>query len=443
MNVSKVMTLAGALAAPFTFSAGFMLNEQGVSSLARGNAGRGVVGDNAADIAANPATSALFSGQAVSGVFHYIDPNINVKGTNTNTLTAQESSANADDVAPSEAVPGFYYVLPIDDQFSFGLSLNSFFGMSTDYPSDFGASEGANKTSIKTYYVTPSFAWKINEQFSVGLGLSYIYGKGEIKSIGSETTQQSPAPLTIPKGHPLLDIDGSGSAFGWSLGGIYSISETQRIGLAYRSAVDLDADADVTAADQFEGTGGQKGTGEITFNLPDTLELSYFNQLNEVWAIAAGVQWINWSRFKNLTIDIDADTSRGINGGDYTFKEENWKDSYRFSLGADYRLNSLVNFHAGYTFDKSPVPSSHRTLTIPDANRNWITLGATLDFETAGMVDLAFAYIKGEKVKVKEKFEVAVAPEGTPNRKVQTAEFDGKLTKTDAMVFSVGYSYNF
>lgn len=430
MNVSKVMTLAGALAAPFTFSAGFMLNEQGVSSLARGNAGRGVVGDNAADIAANPATSALFSGQAVSGVFHYIDPNINVKGNHTfvnGGTSIPQGEAKADDVAPSEAVPGFYYVLPIDDQFSFGLSLNSFFGMSTEYPSDFPASEMANKTSIKTYYVTPSFAWKINDQFSVGLGLSYIYGKGEIKNQMPTITIPNVPDQTLAglpaAGTNLLDIDGDGSAFGWSIGGIYSINDSHRLGVAYRSDVDLDADADVTSLSR---TGGQKGTGEITFNLPGSLELSYFGQLNETWAIAVGAQWINWSRFKDLTIDIDNDPQ-----GDYTFKEENWDDSYRFSLGADYRLNSLVNFHAGYTFDKSPVPSSHRTLTIPDANRNWLTLGATLDFETAGLIDLAFAYIKGNKVNVKETSDEL----GTV--------FDGKLTKTDAMVFSVGYSYNF
>ncbi len=425
MNVSKVMTLAGALAAPFTFSAGFMLNEQGVSSLARGNAGRGVVGDNASDIAANPATSALFSGQAVSGVFHYIDPNINVEGTNqVSGVDATKVDASEDDIAPSAAVPGFYYVLPIDDQFSFGLSLNSFFGMSTDYPSDFAGSEHANKTSIKTYYVTPSFAWKINDQFSVGLGVSYIYGKGEIKSTASAKVTQAAGFIgrTVPEGTTLLDIDGDGAAFGWNIGGIYSINNNHRLGLAYRSDVDLDADADVISAERIPG---QKGTGEITFNLPGTLEFSYFGQLNEIWAIAAGVQWIHWSRFEDLTIDIDNDPQ-----GDYTFKKENWDDSYRLSLGADYRLNSLVNFHAGYTFDKSPVPSSHRTLTIPDADRNWLTLGATLDFETAGLVDLAFAYIKGKKVNVKED-----SRSGTT--------FDGKLTKTDAMVFSVGYSYNF
>ena len=386
----------------------------------------------------------------MSGVFHYIDPNINVKGTNTAQqgpaagTPAAKKQANADDVAPSEAVPGFYYVLPIDDQFSFGLSLNSFFGMSTDYPSDFAAAEMANKTSIKTYYVTPSFAWKINDTFSVGLGLSYIYGKGEIKSIGSETT----ALVGINPGDLLLDVDGSGSTFGWSLGGIYNINDSHRLGLAYRSAVDLDADADVSSKVRTTDPTTlevKEGTGEITFNLPDTLELSYFGQLNETWAIAAGVQWINWSRFKDLTVDIDNDPY----GTDYTFKEEDWEDSYRFSLGADYRLNSLVNFHAGYTFDKSPVPSSRRTLTIPDADRNWLTFGATLDFETAGVVDLAFAYIKGKKVKVKENLYVNDDTKGEPlvnpvtGEKVVATEFDGKLTKTDAMVFSVGYSYNF
>ncbi|MCY4045531.1 MAG: outer membrane protein transport protein [Cellvibrionales bacterium] len=423
MKFSRMIAAALACSAPFSFSAGFMLNEQSVSTLARGLAGRGVVGDNAADIAHNPATSALFSGQSMTVLAHYVDPNINVKGEHSVMVAPEtympigEGKVSNNDIAPSEIVPNFYYVLPINDQFSFGLSLNSHFGMSTEYSSDFGAPEMANKTGIKTVYVTPSFAWKVNDQFSLGLGLSYIYGSGEIKNNMPDLGQ---LPSPIPAGQTLLDIDGDGSAFGWSIGGLWNITDSQRIGLSYRSAVDLDADADVT---HVQLTQGKKGSGSITFNLPDTVDLAYFNQLNETWAIAAGAQWIKWSRFKDLTVDIDG-------FGEYTFKEENWEDSYRLSIGGDYRLNKLVNFHAGYAFDKSPVKSEYRTLTIPDADRNWFTFGATLDFETAGEIDLAFAYIKGDKVKVNEKSAI-----GT--------NFDGELSKVDALVMSIGYNYNF
>ncbi len=424
MNIPKMITLASALAAPLTFSAGFMVNEQSVSSVARANAGRGVIGDNAADIAHNPAATSLFDTQSVSVTFHYVDPNINVKGSHI--TPAGTKPVKADDVAPAENIPNFYYVLPIDEQFSFGLSLNSHFGMSTEY-NNFPASEFANKTSIKTYYVTPSFAWKINDMFSVGVGLSYIYGKGEIKNT---------APFNIPapprqKGDTLLDIKGSGSAFGWDIGGIWQITDGQRLGLNYRSRVNLKADSDVTSLAKTTDKKGvtHKGSGDITFNLPDTLELSYFNQINETFALAAGVQWINWSRFKNLTINIDAGDD--YPSDKYMFKKENWKDGYRLSLGGDYRLNKIVNLHAGYAFDKSPVLTEYRTLTIPDANRNWFTIGSTLDFESAGIVDLAFAYVKGNKVKVKE------------GSSALDTEFDGELTKVDAMIFSVGYSYNF
>lgn len=443
MKFSRMIAAACAMTAPLSFSAGFMLNEQSVSTLARGLAGRGVSADNAADIAHNPATTSLFSGQAISIPLHYVDPNINVKGQHSSSVTVLNTktfevisrdttelgSANQDDVAGSEFIPNFYYVLPIDDQFSFGLSLNSHFGMSTEYKSDFSASEMANKTGIKTIYVTPSFAWKINDMFSLGIGLSYIYGSGEIKN-------KAPFDLSadVTKGSPLLDIDGDGSAFGWSVGGLWNISDDQRLGLSYRSAVDLDADADVSSV----ARGVKDGTGTITFNLPDTIELAYFNQLNETWAVAAGVQWINWSRFKDLTIDIDGDPQ-----GSYTFKTENWKDSYRFSIGGDYRLNKLVNFHAGYAFDKSPVKSEYRTLTIPDADRNWFTIGATLDFETAGIVDLAFAYIKGDKVKVNEEQTLGSRDVAPDTIAVSSTDFKGELSKVDAMIFSIGYSYNF
>lgn len=421
MKRFKMLTVAGLMASPIAMSAGFMLNEQSVSDLGRGNAGRGVNADNAASLAFNPAVSALLEGQNISATFHYIDPNINVKGTQI--TPAGPRDASADDVAPSAFVPGFYYSMQFNEMISFGVSANSYFGLSTDYPSNYAGSEFANKTGIETMYLTPSIGVRINEQFSVGLGLSYIYGSGEIKN-----TAPFPVPsIGLNTGDTLLDIDGNGSAFGWTIGGIYEFNEDHRIGLSYRSAVDLEADVDVVALGRVAP--GTKAKGTLTFNLPDTAELSYFGQITDTVSLSLGLQYIGWSSFKNLTVDIDR-ADNVVAPGKYLFKEENWQDSFRYAIGADYQLNDRVTLRAGYSYDESPVKDEYRTLTIPDANRNWLTIGSTIDFEEAGIIDLAFAYIKGDKVDVNESSTLGTV-------------FNGELNKVDAFVFSIGYNYNF
>lgn len=426
----KTLGLSGVALLPLAVSqhaaaAGFQLNEHSVTGIGRAYAGETAVGDTAAVIARNPAAMSLFDKRSLSAVLHYIDPAIDVEGYNTSLAY----DASKEDVAPSEVVPGFYYVSPINDQLAWGLAVNSNFGLSTDYGSGYAGSEFAQKTSIKTYNLTPSISVQFTDSFSVGLGVSYIYGEGEITSTASAATATYTGSA-ISEGTTLLDLEGDGDRFGWNLGMLWQMDENSRIGFRYQAAVDLVLDGDmsmfVTPLDNPLVTPPgtvMDFTGSLTINLPEVWEVGYFRQLNDQWSVMASVVNSRWSSFQSLTADID-----GV--GDKLLKEEKWTDAWTYSLGAEVKLSELTTLRFGYGVDESPVQDEYRSLTIPDADRTWYSVGASFNLQNSGSIDMAVLYIDGDSVEVDETFKTYT-------------NFHGELDSMSVMIYSIGYNYSY
>ena len=94
-------------------AAGFQVVEHSASGLGRAFSGAGAVGDNASEMSANAASMMLFDKKQFSGAISFIEPEIDVKN---NTF-----GDSADDIAPSQVVPAFYYVNPINDKWAWGI----------------------------------------------------------------------------------------------------------------------------------------------------------------------------------------------------------------------------------------------------------------------------------------------------------------------------------
>lgn len=441
---SFILGASALLAAPGALAAGFQLNEFGAAAQGRANAGEPAMADTAAAIARNSAVMGNFDKAAISLTYHYIDPKINVKGENTSAVGTVD--ANKKNIAPSASVPNFYYVQPLNDRVAVGLSLNSYFGLSTYYGSSYAASEHAQKTSVKTYYLTPHVSFKPTESLSVGVGISYIYGEGRIKNTASPLAanaisrglQDHGIPAQVSAGTTLMDLDGDGDAFGYTIGLLWNADENTRVGFSYRSAVDLELSGKVSKFVSMANNGELnsplappeftkvlKTKGKLTLNLPDVYELGVAHDFGEKFTLMAGLQKTGWHRFKALEGDI-----KGFNTKQH-LKTEKWRDAYRVSLGGEWHINQAFTWRLGYGYDESPVESEYRSLSIPDASRNWYTTGASIGFgEQGGSLDLAVTYLNGKKVKVNEASDAVT-------------QFTGKLSKTDAFIYSIGYNVSF
>lgn len=416
----KILAASVAALSSLTYGAGFQISEHSASGLGRAYAGEAAMIDSAAVLARNPAAANFFKEQTVSIVGHYIDPSIDVEGQNNSAVTPSPAvDASQKDVAPSAFVPGLFYIAPLNEHLAFGLAVTSHFGLKSEYETSFGGAEFAGESSVKSVYITPSLSVKVSEDLSLGLGINYIQGEGVLKNTFSPTL----APVVgQPAGGDALNLEADGDGFGWNFGLMWQANSKVRIGLRYMSAVDLDTDAEYT---KFGLSGEQKGT--LTLNLPDVFELAYNMQVSDQVVLSASAQYTGWSSFKKLEVKND-------DGQKVLIKEENWHNAMRYALGVDYQINDGVAVRMGYAFDESPVADADRTLTIPDSDRNWLSLGASFGVGK-GVVDTGITYVKGKSVKVNEQTK---APSG-----LVISEFNGKLSKSDVLIYSVGYNVSF
>jgi long-chain fatty acid transport protein len=126
----------------------------------------------------------------------------------------------------------------------------------------------------------------------------------------------------------------------------------------------------------------------VELRTPETLSLNAFHQFNDKWAGMADVTWTRNSRMENIDIEFV-----GTAEGDEVIRQQ-WKNTVRVSLGANYKLNENVTLRGGIAHDEAPVRSTElRHAALPDADRLQLSFGANWKLTPASSLDLAYSYL--------------------------------------------------
>ncbi|KIO37703.1 outer membrane protein transport protein [Shewanella sp. cp20] len=403
------LAVVAAIAAPLSQvqAAGFQLAEYSATGLGRAFAGEAAMADNAAAQARNPAMLTYLEGRQLSLGGIYVMPNVDVEGDVTlasPVLGPQPVTMNADalDVAGDALVPNFYYSNQLNDQWTWGLAVNSNYGLATEVPSTHPTAIFGKETSVTTVEFNPNLAYKISEAFSVGAGLRIVYGEGKIGAStpawvdGIKAIPTLPAEVAgalPPGGTSLKSMEGDDIGYGWQLGASWQINPAHRIGLAYHSGVELELDGHASGL-IYNGGQDVEIEGYMPLELPAFAELASFHQLTENWAMHASVNWTQWSVFDRLVAYFPGE-QKPVGGLESDLvKVENFKDNWRFALGTSYQLNDKWLVRGGVALDKTAVEDEYRTITIPDSDRLWFSAGAGYQASKNLTLDFAVTYIK-------------------------------------------------
>ncbi|MCP2005725.1 UNVERIFIED_ORG: long-chain fatty acid transport protein [Buttiauxella agrestis ATCC 33320] len=398
----SALAVAVAIVSSQAYSAGFQLNEFSSSGLGRAYSGEGAVADNAGSASRNPATIMMFDRPSFSGGAVFIDPDVNISG---NSPFPGNRSTDANNIAPTAWVPNLHFVAPINEQFGWGASVTSNYGLATEFNNDYIAGEYGGKTDLTTMNLNLSGAYRLNNNWSFGLGFDAVYAKAKIERYAGEQT--AGARLATP-GTQIAHMEGDEWGYGWNAGILYEIDKDNRYGLTYRSEVKVDFDGDYKsninsafnrapgAGTAFPwGTSGQTIPGALTLNLPEMWELSGYNKVDPQWAIHYSIAYTSWSQFQELK-------ATGTNGQTLFYKDESFKDAYRIALGTTYFMDKNWTFRTGIAFDDSPVPADMRSISIPDQDRFWVSAGTTYAFNEDASIDVGVSYMHGQNVEIKE-----------------------------------------
>ena len=79
-----------------------------------------------------------------------------------------------------------------------------------------------------------------------------------------------------------------------------------------------------------------------------------------------------------------------------TVIENDWQDTWLFSIGADYKINSDFTVRGGIAYETSPIDDqSTRMAVIPDTDRVWLSLGASWYATKDLQFDVGATYLMG------------------------------------------------
>lgn len=413
----SLLATAMLLAAGGANAAAFQLAEVSTSGLGRAYAGEAAIADNASVVATNPALMSLFKTAQFSTGGVYIDSRINMNGDvdssikNLTTQFTKYGSASQRNVIPGAFVPNLYFVAPVNDKFALGAGMNVNFGLKSEYDDSYDAGVFGGKTDLTAINLNLSGAYRVTEGLSLGLGVNAVYAKAQIErnagiiadnvkdqqvkdalqTVDSQTV--IPGYLTSKDKSVVSLQDRAAWGFGWNAGVMYQFNEANRIGLAYHSKVDIDfTDRTATSLEAKVIKAGK--TGNLTFTLPDYLELSGFHQLTDKLAVHYSYKYTHWSRLTKLHASFE-DGKKAFD------KELQYSNNSRVALGASYNLYEKLTLRAGIAYDQA-ASRHQRSAAIPDTDRTWYSLGATYKFTPNLSVDLGYAYLKGKKVHFKE-----------------------------------------
>ncbi len=378
-NIKLAAAIAAALSAVAgtAHAAGFQLTEQSALALGRAYAGVGVDGTDISGVYYNPATMTLHKGTKVQA------GGVGV-GLNLEYVDKENDANNQNGRGSEQFVPHGFFTHQINDSTWFGLGITVPFGMGTEYGDDWARNAEGISANIMTVDINPNVAWKVNEKFSIGAGVSLQYAQADLKK---KTVKMAGVV------EPITEIDADSTAWGWNIGIMWSPVENLRFGLSYRSNVVHDAEGTLTVEGMSDSSGltGLNGDwkGYATVEAPAWAMATAAWDVNDLLSLYATFRWADWSSFKELEITSEkAELGSSITN--------NWRDTYLFSMGADLRVNSFWTLRGGIGYETSPIKQPEtRTAIIPDANRWWFAVGSSFKWSEQFSTDVSFAHLHG------------------------------------------------
>jgi long-chain fatty acid transport protein len=387
-KLALIMAVMGVMSN--SLAAGFQLWEQEGASIGNYHAGRAAIADDASTNFYNPAGLVRIHNQQLLLGINPITTDFRFRGTlavNTLSTGAQPVTAQG---GTFNFLPNMHYAAPLADNLVFGFSIMTPFGLKTNYGTRSIARYAATLTSLSIIDFAPSLGFAYNDKIAVGFGLDIEHGNSEFDLVG---TALSSAADTLSKN------TGSSNNYGYHLGVLYQASPQARVGLSYQSKVTHHlhgGGSDFSGPLANNGASGTQYTNSLNTNitLPATSTLSLFQRLDPNWDVMGTVIYTQWNSLQNLILQNVAGISGGLSSNSIVLTiPEKYRNTWNYSIGANYHLNEQWFFRTGVGYDETPTNDQDRNLQLPDSNRIAIAVGSHFQATKTLGFDLGWTHI--------------------------------------------------
>ncbi len=410
----QTIILSGA-AATAVMAGAYKIPEQSLNSMALGAAY--VAHTSGADTAYyNPANMAFMDDK------QYIEGGVTLAHlpANVYTLGAPLSGESEEE---NILIPNLHYVSNAIGDFRWGVSLTAPGGLTKKWHTPFQRAS-AEEFTLKVLELSPSFSYKVADNFSVGGGLRLIYSEGVVRSNAAAIYAAGYAPAPFAR-----DMEGDTVEFGYNLAMSYRPTDDIALAVTYRSKIDLDEEG--TAA--LSGIGpAYRGDASVSVPLPAALNLSVSKTWDKTFTLEFNYERTYWSAYDTL------DFNYGSNVGFYApvFDRpipKNWKDTDTFRLGATMVLGKTTVM-MGFALDETPVPKDHVGFELPDSDAKIFTMG--MRYQQTENLSWGISFLYDDK----EPFSLAKGEYFDPNSVLAQG---GSFSGGGAYLTTIGLAYEF
>lgn len=264
-------------------------------------------------------------------------------------------------------LPGGAFTLPtpyLDERLFVGIGILPVAGFSLDYPTSralFAAT--ANAFDTHTFFglmkIVPAAAYKINDQWSIGLSVHVDHARFATNSITAGGTQTT--------GRNRID-----SSFGFGA----------EVGLLYKPSDFLSAGVSYTTEQWMKDFSRYKDVLLNGNNFPQQANAGLSIRPLSQLLINTDFRWIQWSGANGAFGDSVAAGGLG------------WQDQYIGMLGVQYQVFDYVTLRGGYNYGRSAIPAASlfaSQLASPITEHH---IGGGVGFKLGEKLDIDFSYLR-------------------------------------------------
>ncbi|QFQ77557.1 OmpP1/FadL family transporter [Vibrio harveyi] len=389
-KVSKclVVALVGGVSAN-AIASGYMFSELGELSTSTAGAGAAAIAEGAETAFSNPAGMTRLKGKHIATNLGLLNLNGTYYDMGTENLGGLNNYAKQSSFKKLLPIGSFYFTDEITDKVAIGLAMGGTGGSGFKYGNGFAGSVMAQDGLLLTAQLNPSVAYKVNQNFSLGLGLS-----AEFAYIDQTLNSSS-----LDNGEKLIDgeLVADDISFGWNIGAMYDYNEKNRIGFTYRSQIDHELDGDLTLAVDKSVPHADKLNesipAKVKITMPAQAKLSGYHVVENDLALLWTIGWQNLSAVKQTDVIVHGNNSPVI---------RKWKDTYSAALGGHFSINKSLRFELGYSYETSPQDNpAYISVDVPTGPISKYSTGFTWFIDRDTKAQFYYEYLDGGSVRTK------------------------------------------
>ena len=404
LGAASLGAIAAALWCGPAFAGGFYVQEQSARAVGRAFSGEGA-DTGAASLWWNPAAIARGPGRADAHIaIHRVTVDATVEDGGSTIQrpvpglprTGVGGAALQNDPIDKGTIPNLGGAWRLNDQWAVGLSVNAPYNFTTRYDLNSFTRYQALKSRLFNLELQPTVAWTPVPQLSLGLGVAFNYADATLSNALPNLSPLAPDGAS--------NLTGNGWDMGWTAGLQWRPTDTLTLGLSYRSGITHKLDGQVTVAGLLgpAAAANVDVPGKATFDTPAMLVAAGRWKATDRLTLNAQVQNFDWSAFDAIRVEF---------GGRTQISVQDYEDTTSVAVGADYALTPQWTLRAGVQRDPTPTPDVGRTARVPDGDRWLYAAGATFSPTERVAVDVGAAYIDFSEARINSD---ATAFGGTP-----------------------------